>query len=292
MMTSRKPRVVLTIVVPLMLVAVPLAGCVGSGQTTDTGDAGDDDQGSSSVPEEGFASFDDAMAAEGQAIEADPLPTVEQKRSEAVEVQGGVAYEESYTFDVEREDVSRVFVEARLGQSVPETDTVTVTLLDPDGEEAASVTLQRSTTTAENTEAILESDNPRPGEWTVQVEGTIISARYTVDMRVQYPTQPDLTLKLLEPLEPISPGSHDFVFLLTDGDEEPVTNATGSLESWMTSMDHGGNETGEEDPEHEEFGVYRGVISPSMAGEWEVRVELDTPDQEGIRFAVPMTVEE
>lgn len=291
---SDAKRWILVLVVPIMLGAA-MAGCVGSGESAEAGD-GDDGGVASSVPDEGFSSFDQALDADGEIVEPDPVQDEEIK----AEVQGQTVdtpdYSAEHEFDVERETVEQVVVEASFSPEIPDYDEIKVRLLDPSGDEIEAATLS-DTATEEvqeaQTEATLDTEDAEAGQWTVEVTGRgLRSASYDLTMRVRYTVQPDLTLKLLEPLEPVPVGSHDFVFLLYDGSEEPVTNASGSLESWMTSMDHGGNETGEEDPTHEEHGVYRGVISPSMAGEWEVRVDLETPGQDGIRFAVPVTIEE
>lgn len=279
------PRQTLVTVSAILLLTAGLTGCIGSGESADAGPTQDP----SAIPDEGFASFEEAMATEGPAFEPSNSTTKTMvKDSVSAEVQGP-EYSQSYTFSVDNGSVTRAYVIAEFSPRIPDVEEITVSLTDPDGGQVASARLRATASGSDNLRATLEAPDPASGEWQVTVQGRAAGAAYSLEMKVDSTFVPDYNLKLLEPLAPIPAEMTDFSFLLYRDDETPVENGSVRIRSRMASMGHGTNET-EEDPLHDEFGVWRGKIHPSMEGEWIVHVKYKPPGKDPIPFEVPVQV--
>lgn len=102
----------------------------------------------------------------------------------------------------------------------------------------------------------------------------------------------DLHLGMVHPPNPdnAEEGPQPIVFLLFDAlTDEPVTDATVSLESRMPAMGHGTSE--EQDPTHEGNGVYLGQTNHIMPGEWVVDLQVTIASTgETFQYEIPYTV--
>lgn len=100
-----------------------------------------------------------------------------------------------------------------------------------------------------------------------------------------------IMLKLLVPEDPqnVEEGEQPFVILLYDQETDtPVTDAEVEHESRMPAMGHGGGD--EQNPTHDQYGVYDGTINPIMPGDWVVNVDVYPQDGEAHRFQIEYRV--
>lgn len=101
-----------------------------------------------------------------------------------------------------------------------------------------------------------------------------------------------IEVKWLRPSTPDSvPQAQSEIWLLVFDSQadEPVTDATLTMESYMPAMGHG--TSAEEDPVHEDFGLYRGVINPSMGGQWQLNLTVQLGSGDALDFFIPYQVE-
>lgn len=102
----------------------------------------------------------------------------------------------------------------------------------------------------------------------------------------------NIQLKVLVPEtnEDLEQGEQDIWILLYDEDaDEPITDASVAIEAWMPHMDHGASP--EEDPTHEGEGMYNGMTTWGMDGDWELRFDV-TIGNNVLHYAPNMTVGE
>lgn len=105
-------------------------------------------------------------------------------------------------------------------------------------------------------------------------------------------TDSPIQVKWLQPSTPDSvPQAQSELWLLVFDSEadEPVTDATLTMESYMPAMGHG--TSAEEDPAHEDFGLYRGVINPSMGGEWQLNLTVQLGSGETLDYVISYNAE-
>jgi hypothetical protein len=101
-----------------------------------------------------------------------------------------------------------------------------------------------------------------------------------------------IRVKWLRPQSPDQvPGGSSTIHLLVydQAGDEPVTDAEVQLGSWMPAMGHG--TAAEEDPTPRAFGVYEGVINPSMGGEWVLNLTVQPPSGSALTFEIPYTAQ-
>lgn len=117
-------------------------------------------------------------------------------------------------------------------------------------------------------------------------------------------TDSPIVLKMLKPSgESTSTGEHDVVFLLYDREaDEPVTNAEfepqdsydtkcGPSHAFCASMPEMGHGTSpEESPQHVDYGVYKGMTTFTMPGDWRINVN-PLVDGEVLEYDVPLTAQ-
>lgn len=113
-----------------------------------------------------------------------------------------------------------------------------------------------------------------------------------------------IKLRLLQPSDTtVTTGEQDVTFLLYDSQaDEPVRDAAfepqdrfdekcGPAHSFCAEMpDMGHGASPEESPEHVEFGVYRGMTTFTMDGEWRLNVNPEV-DGDVLEFDVDLTAE-
>lgn len=100
----------------------------------------------------------------------------------------------------------------------------------------------------------------------------------------------NIQLKVLVPdtNEELSTGEQDVWILLYDEEaDEPITDASVVIEGWMPQMGH--PTSPEEDPTHVDEGMYDGMTTWSMEGEWELRFDV-TIDNNRLHYAPAMWV--
>lgn len=258
-----------------LLVVAAIAGCIGSDEPVETDLPAETDL--------SFDSFEAARSAEGPVYAPDGLDW--SKSDAASGTAQGAPYSNSHAIPVGSDAAYRVNATVSLSSPTP-LDELTFTLLDGSGAEQDSATL-----TSDMPEASLIADGVSSGgNWSVDVSGRGAGTSYNIDYIIHYEGESPYRLKVLEPLDPITPGDAAFVFLFYDTDAgEPIADADLTLESWMTAMGHGTNNE-EADPVHDAHGVYVGKISPEMAGDWVVRVDYAPSDGDEIRFRPPVDV--
>lgn len=101
----------------------------------------------------------------------------------------------------------------------------------------------------------------------------------------------DLRLKLLVPstTDGLTKGEQEVVVLLyRDPDPTPITDAQVALAAQMPAMGHGTNP--EADPAHEAHGVYIGMTTWSMPGQWILNVDVTLSDGAVAAFDIPVQV--
>lgn len=104
-------------------------------------------------------------------------------------------------------------------------------------------------------------------------------------------TDSSIRLKVLQPasLSGLSEGEQTFTILLYDEAEEtPVTDAEVGIEARMPAMGHGTSP--EEDPVHQGEGIYQGMTTWSMPGDWIVNFDVVLADGTSLAFSVDATV--
>lgn len=117
-------------------------------------------------------------------------------------------------------------------------------------------------------------------------------------------TETPIELRLLHPSDTtVETGEHDIVFLLYDSEaDEPITAAgfepqdryeencapSHSFCAMMPEMGHGSSP--EASPEHQGHGVYRGMTTFTMDGEWRLNVN-PMVDGEVLEYDVALTAE-
>lgn len=132
------------------------------------------------------------------------------------------------------------------------------------------------------------SDDDSDLEWSSYEEAKAASGPTFSPVEEDSPVR----VKWLEPSTPDSvPQSQSAVWMLVYDSEadEPVTDAEISLGSWMPAMGHG--TSAEEDPTHQDFGVYRGVINPTMGGAWQLNLTVTLTSDGAHDFQMNYTVE-
>ncbi len=85
----------------------------------------------------------------------------------------------------------------------------------------------------------------------------------------------NIQLKVLVPEtnEELSTGQQDvWILIYDDAEDEPITDASVSIQAWMPHMGHGASP--EENPTHVNDGMYNGLVTWSMDGEWEMRLDI------------------
>lgn len=107
------------------------------------------------------------------------------------------------------------------------------------------------------------------------------------------PNQTDspVQLKLLEPATTtgIEAGKLNLTLLLFDSQaDEPVTNATMTLDARMPAMGHGTSP--EIDPAHEAHGVYQGLTNLVMNGTWVLDLTADPGDGTNLTWSIEVQV--
>lgn len=258
-----------------------LAGCLGTSAPSQT-------SGLPAEPGVSFGSYEEAKTADGPTFEPAGLGGV---ASDTIEGCGhgidGVDYRASHTFPVGSEHAENISLLIELDPITP-AHRYEFTLRDADGARVDSVTMDVT-----NPEAEMNStgDDLPVGDWTVDVHGRGVDVIYEIHWHVEYASSHPLTLKLLEPIEPIEPGPSAFTFLLYDErDDAPVTDADAEIASRLPERGNG-SDGDEADPVHTGHGVHVGKIHPDAPGAW--IVEVDVPfDGVDVRFEPPVTVED
>lgn len=279
-MRSREARSIPAPIATLLLVA-SLAGCLGAGQTPEASQL-------PAEPSVRFGSFEEALAADGTAYQPVGVGGAESGSAGGCgHGVDGLDYETNHTFSVGSEHADQVAVRVSVNPVTP-AHRYEFTLRDPAGQVVDTATLN-----VLNPESWLSTSNDDvpAGEWTVEVDGHGVDVIYDVEWTVYYSVGPPLTLKLLEPLDPIEPGPAPFVFLLYEEDaKEPVEDADVGIRSRMSGSENTSDEE-EADPVHDDHGVYVGQIQPDRPGDWIVEVDLPFDGAE-IPFEPHVTVED
>lgn len=99
-------------------------------------------------------------------------------------------------------------------------------------------------------------------------------------------------VKWLKPATPDTvPKKQSEIYLLVFDSEsdDPITDAEIALASQMPAMGHG--TASEKDPEHQDFGVYKGVINPTMGGQWILELTVGLPSGENLDFQIGYNVQ-
>lgn len=107
------------------------------------------------------------------------------------------------------------------------------------------------------------------------------------------PNQTDspVRLKLLVPnsTTDVPPGKLNLTVLLFDSEaDQPVENATMTLEAHMPAMGHGTSP--EVNPEHDAHGVYQGLTNLNMNGTWILRMTAETGEGTNLTWSIDMQV--
>lgn len=107
------------------------------------------------------------------------------------------------------------------------------------------------------------------------------------------PNQTDspVRIKLLEPnnTTDVRPGMLELTLLLFDSEaDQPVENATMTLEAHMPAMGHGTSP--EVNPEHDGHGVYQGLTNLNMNGTWLLRMTAETDDGTNLTWSIDVQV--
>lgn len=105
-------------------------------------------------------------------------------------------------------------------------------------------------------------------------------------------TDSSVRVKWLQPQTPdnVPKGKSEIWLLLFDSEaDEPIREAALSMNSYMPAMGHG--TASEEDPTHQDFGVYQGVINPSMGGDWQLNLSVELSEGDTLDFTIDYTVE-
>lgn len=277
-MTLTHPRRT-AVSIALLFIVAALAGCTGSEEPEGT-----------AIPAEtdvSFGSFDEARSAQGPTYPPTGLEDTDTGSD------GGTASGDSYSssYDIAVKAAASQSINVTVSLSDPSAiDDLTFELLDDGGGSVDSVDLDSDQATG----TLSGEGDGQAGNWSVEVSGQALQTNYDIEWTIVYEETSPYKLKVLAPLEAISPGDAAFVFLLYDADAgEPITDASfTNFESWANSMGHGGNADQEADPVWApERNVYVGKISPSMEAEWVVRVYV-TVDGEELEFEPPIDVQE
>lgn len=277
-MTLTHPRRT-AVSIALLFIAAALAGCAGSEEPEGT-----------DIPAEtdvSFGSFDEARSAQGPTYPPTGLGSTETGSDSGTA--SGDGYSMSHPFEVKSAASQTINVTVSLSSPSP-ADDLTFELLDDGGGSVDSVDLDSDTTQG----TLSGEGDGQGGNWSVDVSGTALQTDYSIDRTIVYEETSPYKLKVLDPLETITPGDAAFVFILYNDDAgEPITDADfTNFESWANSMGHGGNADQEADPVWApERNVYVGKISPSMDAEWVVRVYV-TVDGEELEFEPSIDVQE
>ncbi len=107
------------------------------------------------------------------------------------------------------------------------------------------------------------------------------------------PNQTDtpVRLKLLEPNSTtgVQPGMLNLTVLLFDSEaDQPIENATMTLEAHMPAMGHGTSP--EVNPEHGGHGVYQGLTNLNMNGTWILRMTAETDGGANLTWSIDVQV--
>ncbi len=130
-------------------------------------------------------------------------------------------------------------------------------------------------------------------EPSADLEWSSYEAARDADGPVFEPEEPSpLRVKWLMPDTPdqVPQGQSSIFLLVFDSEQDaPVTDANVSMGSWMPAMGHG--TTSEESPGHVAYGVYEGVINPTMGGPWQLNLTVTLADGESLGFQIAYTTE-
>lgn len=299
MSRSRHSHGLTTALFAVLLMTVALTGCIG------------DDDGDSS-----FASYDDAKAAVVQTYE--PVDSTSSVRLGLISPEDPTRIGTGGTdvvvllYDSETDEpiTDAAFeIEAFMPQMGHGTDPETNPTHEAHGVYVGSTTITMGGTWEINLDPTLPDGTTLEFDVEVQAEGedgmdggmdggnTTGYASYQeakdAPGEVLVPEQTDspVRIKLLEPdnTTDVRPGMVNLTLLLFDEEaDEPVENATMTLETWMPAMGHGTSP--EVNPEHGGHGVYQGLTNFMMNGTWNLNLTAETADGTNLTWAIDVQV--